>query len=420
MRRFLALSWVLLASCAAGEHRDEGDVDDLRTRPDAAKEGDARAVARDAALPAQTADAAAPSSRPDGARPPHDGPLKDAAPAQDEAPPCRAFVPPSSCESAGDLPKQLECTGLYADLRQRELACGVRPYTPAYALWSDGLDKRRWVRLPPGKVIDASDPDEWLFPVGTQFWKEFSRVASAGREPLETRLLQKTAQGWSYTTYVWSADGLSAQRTDDGVQNLMGSGHTVPSREQCRECHGGKRDLVLGWDAFLLGRGAQGVTRALLVDEGIMSDPRDATESSVPGDEVERAALGYLHVNCGVSCHNQRRYERGEGSPLLLRLNVSDAATVHTTSAVRTGVNRRPTPAALIFMSSVPAPPGSYYDLRPLDPTRSLLLARMNVRGLLRQMPRLGTHVVDAEGVATVGRWIEHMTLQRGYAAAAP
>jgi hypothetical protein len=353
------------------------------------------------------------------AEPGRDASEQDAAMEAAAPVPCRPFAPPPSCSDLSDLPERLECTGLYADMQRRELACGVRAYTPAYALWSDGLDKRRWVLLPPGETIDANDPDEWLFPVGTRFWKEFSRPGSDGREPLETRFLYKSERGWLYTTYVWSADRQTVIRQDDGIQNLMGSGHTVPSHEQCAECHRGRRDMVLGWDAFLLGAGAEGVTRTELVRAGLVRGAqRIALE--VPGDEVERAALGYLHVNCGVSCHNQQQYERGEVSPLLLRLESDEAASVHTTAAVRTGINRRPTPAALLFMSSVPAPPGPYYDLRPLDPARSLLLARMSLRGFLRQMPRLGTNVVDERGAADVRRWIEHMTPERGYGAAAP
>ena len=35
----------------------------------------------------------------------------------------------------------------------------VLTYVPQYPLWSDGAQKRRWMRLPPGTSIDASDPD---------------------------------------------------------------------------------------------------------------------------------------------------------------------------------------------------------------------------------------------------------------------
>ena len=45
---------------------------------------------------------------------------------------------------------------------------------PTEALWSDGAVKRRFIYLPPGTTIDTTNMDEWVFPVGTKFWKEFS------------------------------------------------------------------------------------------------------------------------------------------------------------------------------------------------------------------------------------------------------
>ena len=65
---------------------------------------------------------------------------------------------------------------------------GLRPYTPVYPLWADGLVKRRWLDLPAGKKIDTSDMDHWSFPVGTRFWKEF---ATPSGTVLETRLIEK-------------------------------------------------------------------------------------------------------------------------------------------------------------------------------------------------------------------------------------
>ena len=43
--------------------------------------------------------------------------------------------------------------GLYAEGSCAELAAGVRPFHPRFALWSDGTDKERFVYLPPGTRI---------------------------------------------------------------------------------------------------------------------------------------------------------------------------------------------------------------------------------------------------------------------------
>lgn len=326
--------------------------------------------------------------------------------------PCLEFVPDASCTS-GDapLPNELRCTGLYGDWATRRIACGVTEFTPAYELWSDGAEKRRFVALPAGSILDISDPDNWVFPDGTRFWKEFWVGAGSTKTLGETRLLQKTSAGWLYTTYVWSADGTHATQTNDGVEDLFDSGHVVPTRDQCRTCHRGRPDFVLGWDALMLGPGARGLTLARLGDAGRLSGP--APVAAIPGDSVERAALGYLHANCGVSCHNTTDFAQGRSSSLFLRLELGALESVQETNAVLTGVNRIPD-------ANVALPPGGpYYDLRPLDPARSLILERMSRRDEFA-MPRLGTHAVDPSGIAAVTAWIESMTTERGYPAAEP
>src|SRR5262245_46399422 len=74
-------------------------------------------------------------------------------------------------------------------LRDTSVETVGRPFALQYSLWSDGATKTRWVYLPPGTSIDARNDDNWEFPVGTRFWKEF---AFNGRK-VETRMLWKTS-----------------------------------------------------------------------------------------------------------------------------------------------------------------------------------------------------------------------------------
>ena len=98
---------------------------------------------------------------------------------------------------------------LYANVATKELAAGIRAYAPAVPLWSDNASKGRWISLPPGTTIDRSDPTEWIFPVGTKVWKEFSRDGIR----VETRLFQKVQAGfWVRATYAWNADDTDATR----------------------------------------------------------------------------------------------------------------------------------------------------------------------------------------------------------------
>src|SRR5690606_38635470 len=168
---------------------------------------------------------------------------------------CDEFEMPADCTipEGAVLPGELRCTGLYSNWQERELRCGVRPYTPSYELWSDGAGKQRYVWLPPGSTIDVSDPDEFDYPVGTRFWKEFHVGPEDSQKIGETRFLLKPDAGWLYTAYVWSEDSLTATQENQGVSDLFGTGHSVPSREQCKACHEGRNDLVLGWDFIMLG-----------------------------------------------------------------------------------------------------------------------------------------------------------------------
>ena len=81
---------------------------------------------------------------------------------------------------------------------------------------------------------------------------------------------------------------------------------------------------------------------------------------------------------------------------------------------VATGIGRTPSPNAPITALPVPAS-GPYVDLSPTQPERSLMLARMKVRGTDAQMPRQATNVVDQSGVALVEKWILAMTPDKGY-----
>ena len=85
--------------------------------------------------------------------------------------------------------EKLSEMGLYADFASKTISSAVVEYEPAYKLWSDGDEKRRWVWLPPGTKIDTSDMDHWVFPVGTRFFKEFA----VGGKRIETRMIERVS-----------------------------------------------------------------------------------------------------------------------------------------------------------------------------------------------------------------------------------
>jgi hypothetical protein len=328
-------------------------------------------------------------------------------------PGCRDFVAPADCRNADGrpLPAELRCTGLYGDWEAREPACGVSEYAPAYELWSDGARKRRFISLPEGEPVDATRPDGFVFPAGTQLWKEFRVETPSGEERLaETRLLRKVDSprpGWLYTSYVWNEAQTSATLVDEGVEDLYGTGHDVPTLDQCRQCHVGRDDFVLGWDPVLLGEGSQGVDLESLAAAGrVMLPPAGAATLRVPGDEVERAALGYLHANCGVSCHNPNGDAKDSG--LFLRLDADSLASVGETPAIRTGLYKRPWENAKLQTLEPPVD-SPFYAFAPQRRDASLVLVRMLERGGEAQMPPIASRRVDEPGAELIGAFIDAM-----------
>jgi hypothetical protein len=291
------------------------------------------------------------------------------------------------------LPEKLSETGLYADLAQDELADGVMPYAPRFTLWSDGATKRRWLKLPPGARIASEDMDAWIFPEGTQLWKEFTRDGVR----VETRLLQKYGpdeDDWIGMAYVWADDQHDAYRKPYGVIDAQGTQHNVPAAGECMACHGGTRSRILGVSAVQLGDPAasSGLTLRGLAQAGLLTVVPAQLEIALPGTATEQAALGYLHANCS-HCHNQARPEHAGArcfdpeNELDFRLLLADLTTPAATQTYRT----------------------MHRVVKAGHPAQSRLIDLVSSRGFLKQMPPLASNRVDDQALSVLRRWIEEL-----------
>ena len=322
-------------------------------------------------------------------------------------------------------PPTLQETGLYADFGTLQIDPTHLAFAPQYPLWSDGAAKRRWISLPPRTAIDAADPDSWVFPVGTRFWKEFS----FNGQKVETRYLERRADGqWLYAAYSWSTDGREAHlvspRGKRGAHTLAGGrSHTIPGLSDCKACHQGGRSEVLGFSTLQLSserdpgapnaelRPEPDIDLRSLVDKGLLAGlPKTLLDSPpriMAASATERAALGYMHGNCG-HCHNDHGSLRNIG--LFLRQGVEAAGQPAIASTVGHPVKK-------------PAP-GQSRDavlrVEPGHPERSGLMQRVSSRYAALQMPPLGTELVDDEAVALLYRWIAETQDQRQQANLAP
>lgn len=312
------------------------------------------------------------------------------------------------CEVLGvnEVPGELACTGLYEDIEAKRVAPGVRAFAPALELWSDGAEKRRWIYLPEGTQIDSAAADDWQFPVGTKLFKEFRWNGHR----VETRMFWKTAdRRWLRAAYHWNADETRATRFGGGEVDVAGDAYYIPSAKECDQCHKGRDDRALGFELISLALpGATGLTLSELMTEDLLTDPPAQSESEFEiGDDgtgKAAAALGWLHVNCGVSCHNGNSASEGFASDLRLRLPADgiDGRASGDFDAVRTSVGiEAQTPR---WSDRTRIVPGS-----PEDSLLFFLLSTRDPVNPKDQMPPIASRVVDDEGVARIGDWIREL-----------
>jgi hypothetical protein len=327
-------------------------------------------------------------------------------------------LPMSAAFAAPAPPSRLADTGLYADFATLEVARENLSFSPQYPLWTDGAKKRRWIYLPEGTAVDASDPDAWEFPVGTKLWKEF-----AWERPVETRYMELAEDGkWIYATYVWNADGTDAVLAPSrGVRAAYtvepGLAHDIPGTYDCGACHGGNPSPVLGFSALQLSSDRDPLAPHAEVPPPGAVDLRSLVERGLvvrlPASLVarpprilaatprERAALGYLHGNCS-SCHNTRGPLADLGFSLQVRLVSGRSQPEALATAVGHGSYYRPSGTAAILR------------IAPGDPEASVLVRRVSSRNPAQQMPPFGTHAVDETAAALLRGWIrEDLTRRR-------
>lgn len=294
------------------------------------------------------------------------------------------FFDAADQDAGPTLPLVLSDSGLFEEGVNGPYAAGVRAYDVRFPLWTDGAEKVRHILLPPGTAIDTRDPNGWFFPVGTRLFKEF-RVDGV---PVETRLTWKVAnEYWVYVSYRYRADGSDADAVPDGEPDARSTTHDIPSQAQCRNCHSGVPDFVLGVSAVQLDQ----PTWDLFTEDGILDV--ETTRGQVPGTPIEQAALGYLHGNCG-HCHGEHHFA-GSTLPLRLWLPVGtaaadDAPAWQTTSGIPASHDIEGTQTLVV----------------PGNPEQSQLFVRMGDRSVL-QMPPLGTEQADPQGMQAVRSWIE-------------
>src|SRR5882724_4171346 len=170
------------------------------------------------------------------------------------------------------------------DVAQQKPRADFFGYEVNVPLYSDGASKLRFVYVPPGSTLHATE-DRWSVPTGSYLVKTFyypkdARDPSLGRRLLETRFLLRQAGGFAYSVYLWNDEQTDAVASggnlDIPVSWLDANGvqhddaYHVPGITLCDSCHRGR---ALGLRTRQMSRGDETTADdqiAQLVSAGVL------------------------------------------------------------------------------------------------------------------------------------------------------
>jgi hypothetical protein len=273
-------------------------------------------------------------------------------------------------------------------------------------LWSDGLSKSRKVCVPNSKKIHWESDQDFVFPIGTFSFKEFSAPQAQGSEKrVETRVSVLTNAGWKLMGYRWLDEGANSMAdairvdTDEQVSIPIFRGGAqrnqnwnYPSEQQCLLCHQTNLSSLNGLRPSQLSKQQ---LQAWISNQKLEAHPTnqlamvpELPKVTNPQLSIEERARSYLHGNC-AHCHSP-------GSQIPLPLNLNFSASLDEMNAIEAdplvenfGIEN----AKLIARGS---------------PERSVLFHRMGQIDYSR-MPYLGSSELDLEGMSLVRDWIKSL-----------
>ena len=348
------------------------------------------------------------------------------------------LVPNPNAGRKSTFPRKLSETGLFASVKDLAPAPGLIPYSVIAPQWTDGATKQRYLALPGDSQIEFETllypqpapgaPPGWKFPDGTviveTLFLEMEQGQPASRRRLETRIMHHERlsgdesngdQYWQGYTYVWNDAQTEAVLLEDprghdrtfSIKDKSAPGGIrqqtwhFPSRTECTVCHNMAAKYVLGVQTLQFNHDFDygSVTAnqiATLQKLGGFSAPLKTRPAQMDrlvdyrndSHDLSQRARSYLHANCS-HCH--RKWGGGNALfQLLATVELPDTGALN----VRPG-------QGTFRMSQAKV-------LAPGDPYRSVLFFRMSKLGSGR-MPRIGSRIVDTQGVQLIHDWINSL-----------
>lgn len=322
------------------------------------------------------------------------------------------LMPNPNRNKPGQFPKHLSKSGLFASIKDHQLAPGVDSYQINASPWEDQLQAHRFIAIPNGtplgqytrnRLQQGEIKDAWSFPNGSILGKTLSLPDEASQSgaarKLETQILHRYQDRWMAYSYIWNENQTDAELApSEGDTIQLDSSplfqHKVPGRTECILCHTIQAGTVLGFNEGQLNMRARSrselarFTRLGYFEkrprrkQKIFVDPYDSAQ------DLNSRARSYLHVNC-AHCH---RFGGGGTAIFDVRYPLDDKASK--------------------LFASLPIQ-GTFgiqgaQIIAPQDPAASILYYRMSKLGQGR-MPHFGANTIDLQGLDMLRQWIQSL-----------
>lgn len=314
------------------------------------------------------------------------------------------------------IPVLLSQTGAFNDLNNLLVNPGIEPYDVKIPFWSDNAEKERWFMIPAEKTIDFNADENWIFPSGStwikQFYLETEPGNSLSRRKVETRFFVITDDGAYGLSYAWNEsqtdatlvgeNGLTADYSIFENGNVRTQQWIYPSRTQCMTCHTRQAGFALGFNTRQLNRDVlceNGVTNQIkILDEaGYFSAPvtnfnllPEFADISDPNQSMEFRARSYLAANCS-QCHQPLGVSYGNWDARM-------STPLSQTGLLNGGLNDP-----------------NVHLVIPGSPSSSQLWNRLSGSASYQRMPPLATTLIDREGTNLIGNWIANLVSRPSY-----
>ena len=315
------------------------------------------------------------------------------------------------------FPRRLSETGLFRFGAKQEPAPGVVAFSIRAGMWADGARAERFVGIPGMERIVKTNEGKWHFPKDSVLAKTLSLETrpgdSSSSRRLETQILHFDGSSWRGYSYRWNEEQDDARLVEESgsEEPLQIKDANYPggkrqqtwrfgSRAECLRCHNPWAGPPLAFNALQLAGvashaastsdGSSEPLRAF-VEKGLLAESvieKSGLQLADPMDEgagVEARARSWLHVNC-AHCHRE-----GAGGSVVSHFNYELKLPEVKAAGVRPSQGTFDLPSARVVAPGHALQSTLYYRLSTLGPSH---------------MPRLGSSLIDDQGLKLIYDWI--------------